>query len=99
MMGPDHFIECNDGFAFYLREHSPAWIDYERVEISYPSEASPLLKAFRDSGSEIYPSVPIPIISKIVRDHGGQKLPVKVDATTVVFVDIDDSITFAMMTE
>ena len=80
-------IVCADGFTMsvqvgYSLYSKPKKVAkrYSEVEIGYPSENEPLLKEYVDSPykdgfvdytDSIYPYVPVKVVDKILKKHGG----------------------------
>ena len=80
-------IVCSDGFTIsvqvgYSLYSKPKKIAkrYSEVEVGYPSEDEPLLKkyvespykdGFIDYTDSIYPYVPVKVVDKVLKKHGG----------------------------
>ena len=78
-------IVCTDGFSMsvqvgYSLYSTPKKVAkrYSEVEIGYPSEHEPLLEKYVESFytepdyiDSIYPYVPVKIVDKVLKKHGG----------------------------
>ena len=78
-------IVCADGFTMsvqvgYSLYSKPKKVAkrYSEVEIGYPSEPEPLLKKYVESPytepdytDSIYPYVPVAVVDKVLKKHGG----------------------------
>ena len=79
-------IVCTDGFemsvqvGFHLySEPKKVAKRYSAVEIGFPSEHEPLIEEYAESFSEdapdytdtVYPYVPVKIVNKVLKKHGG----------------------------
>ena len=70
-------VVCRDGFKMSVQVGQSLYSDpmsvadiYEAVEVGYPSEIVPELKAF-DQGDDVFPFVPCTVIDEIIDKHGG----------------------------
>tara|TARA_Y100001947_G_scaffold112898_1_gene97109 strand:- start:271 stop:588 length:318 start_codon:yes stop_codon:yes gene_type:complete len=70
-------VVCCDGFKMSVQVGQGLYSEpnviadfYESVEVGYPSEIVPELKAF-DQGDDVFPFVPCTVIDEIIEKHGG----------------------------
>ena len=70
-------VVCRDGFKMSVQVgqglySAPNTVadSYSSVEVGYPSEIVPELKAF-DQGDDVFPFVPCTVIDEIIEKHGG----------------------------
>ena len=78
-------IVCTDGFTMSVQVGYSLYSEpkkvakrYSKVEIGYPSEHEPLLEKYVESFytepdyiDSIYPYVPVKIVDKVLKKHGG----------------------------
>ena len=76
-------VICADGFkmsmqashAHYCSPREDGLNDYDTIEIGFPSEKEELLMDYAEDGSNptgtVYGWVPVEIVDKIIRKHGG----------------------------
>ena len=79
-------IVCSDGFTMSVQVGYSIYSEpkkvakrYSAVEIGYPSDHEPLIEEYAESFSEdapdytdtVYPYVPVKIVNKVLKKHGG----------------------------
>ena len=76
-------LTCKDGFSFSAQASSTHYcyprVDnaakYQSVEIGFPSEPDPILMKYAEDDQfatdTIYPYVPIQVVNRLIRKHGG----------------------------
>ena len=79
-------IVCSDGFEMSVQvgyhlysEPKKVAKRYSKVEIGFPSDHEPLIEEYAESFSEdapdytdtVYPYVPVKIVNKVLKKHGG----------------------------
>lgn len=79
-------VTCADGFVMSVQVSSSHYctpriddaVEYDSVEIGFPSEAEPLIMSFaereEDPTGTVYGYVPVSIVDEVIAKHGGFKV-------------------------
>lgn len=105
---PRPLVRCNDGFSLYISAGQNARSEpdvelsdttrYEEVEVSYPSEADPVLKKFADEylyltgdlTDSVFPYMPVELVEEMLESHGGIDAEKTFTPYDLIHFDIDN---------
>ena len=74
-------VKCKDGFEMSVQESDIHYSGYGSVEVGFPSAKEVLLMPYAEQPEKpmktVYGWVPVEVIDKVLKKHGGANVPFK----------------------